>query len=80
MVLILCGATVLLGRASVESASSRRDPDPDSQRYNESILTALGEYSSSLPNFQVSFVRLFRIHATRTIIGTFKEDYNFYQA
>jgi hypothetical protein len=40
-------------RASVESASTRRDPDPDSQRYNESILTALGEYSSSLPNFQV---------------------------
>merc|ERR1712013_126432 len=40
-------------RTSVEQAQASRDPNPDQQRYHEALLTALGEYSSSLPNFQM---------------------------
>ena len=39
--------------------SSRQEPAPDSRRYNEAILTALGEYSSSLPNFQIIEIMIF---------------------
>jgi len=46
-------------RSSVESMSSRQEPAPDSRRYNEAILTALGEYSSSLPNFQIIEIMIF---------------------
>ena len=36
------------------SATGRRcEADPDSMKYNEAILNALGEYCSSLPNFQI---------------------------
>ena len=44
---------------SVTKASESRDPDPDDQRYREALLTALGEYSSSLPNFQMIEIMMF---------------------
>jgi len=46
-------------RTSVEQASVRREADPDAQRYHEALLTALGEYSSSLPNFQMIEIMMF---------------------
>jgi len=46
-------------RNSVTKASDTRDPDPDDQRYREALLTALGEYSSSLPNFQMIEIMMF---------------------
>ena len=42
------------------SATGRRcEADPDSMKYNEAILNALGEYCSSLPNFQIIEVMIF---------------------
>ncbi|XP_023335599.1 protein EFR3 homolog cmp44E [Eurytemora carolleeae] len=46
-------------RSSVENMSSRLEADPDCRRYNEAILNALGEYSSSLPNFQIIEIMIF---------------------
>jgi len=46
-------------RSSVEQTSRRIEPDPDAQRYHEALLTALGEYSSSLPNFQMIEIMMF---------------------
>jgi len=46
-------------RTSVEQAQASRDPNPDQQRYHEALLTALGEYSSSLPNFQMIEIMMF---------------------
>jgi len=46
-------------RSSVESMSERREAEPDNMRYNEAILNALGEYCSSLPNFQIIEVMIF---------------------
>jgi len=46
-------------RTSVEKAQASRDPNPDQQRYHEALLTALGEYSSSLPNFQMIEIMMF---------------------
>jgi len=46
-------------RTSVEQANVRRESDPDAQRYHEALLTALGEYSSSLPNFQMIEIMMF---------------------
>ena len=49
---------------SVRKASESRDPDPDDQRYREALLTALGEYSSSLPNFQMIEIMMFILGRT----------------
>lgn len=46
-------------RSSVEQSSRSIEPDPDAQRYHEALLTALGEYSSSLPNFQMIEIMMF---------------------
>ena len=51
-------------RTSVERAQVSRDPDPDHQRYHEALLTALGEYSSSLPNFQMIEIMIFVLSKT----------------
>ena len=49
---------------SVTKASESRDPDPDDQRYREALLTALGEYSSSLPNFQMIEIMMYILSKT----------------
>ena len=54
-------------RTSVEKAQESRDPDPDHQRYHEALLTALGEYSSSLPNFQMIEILMFILSKTPDI-------------
>lgn len=51
-------------RTSVERAQASRDPDPDHQRYHEALLTALGEYSSSLPSFQMIEIMMFILSKT----------------
>ena len=51
-------------KTSVEKAQASRDPDPDHQRYHEALLTALGEYSSSLPNFQMIEIMMFILSKT----------------
>jgi len=60
-------------RSSVESMSSSREPSSDSRNYNEAILTALGEYSSSLPNFQIIEIMIF-------VLGKVPPRLNFDQA
>ena len=51
-------------KTSVEKAQVSRDPDPDHQRYHEALLTALGEYSSSLPNFQMIEIMMYILSKT----------------
>ena len=54
-------------KTSVERAQASRDPrdpDPDHQRYHEALLTALGEYSSSLPSFQMIEIMMFILGKT----------------
>ena len=51
-------------KTSVERAQDSRDPDPDHQRYHEQLLIALGEYSSSLPNFQMIEIMMFILSKT----------------
>ena len=51
-------------RSSVERAQKSRDPDPDHQRYHEALLSALGVYSSSLPNFQMIEIMMFILSRT----------------
>ena len=51
-------------KTSVDRAQVSRDPDPGYQRYHEALLTALGEYSSSLPNFQMIEIMMFILSKT----------------
>lgn len=46
-------------RTSVERTSQSLEPDPDAQRYHEALRSALGEYSSSLPNYQMIEIMMF---------------------
>jgi len=46
-------------RTSVERTSQSLEPDPDAQKYHEALRAALGEYSSSLPNYQMIEIMMF---------------------
>jgi len=56
-------------RTSVEQSSHNIEPDPDTQRYHEALLTALGEYSSSLPNFQMIEIMIFILGKSPTKVS-----------
>jgi len=46
-------------RTSVEQTSQSPEPDPDAQKYHDALRAALGEYSSSLPNYQMIEIMMF---------------------